>query len=110
MDQTQNPVASEADAQEEIQVLPGQNRNGVLIYRVPSERLQQAVETEALPEATAAEIKGGANLPPWLTYDGSTRTFTAIDPPPGVLPLPVVVKVPLDGGRQVNVPILLGQP
>lgn len=45
-----------------------------------------------------------------MAYDGTTRTFTAIDPPPGALPLPVVVKVPTAAGAVVNVPILLGQP
>jgi hypothetical protein len=59
---------------------------------------------------TAAELCGGSILPPWLTYDGTTRTFTAIDPPLGVLPLPVVVKVPPPSGNDVAIPVLLGQP
>ena len=61
------------------------------------------------PQALAVLLKQLKAQPLGL-YDGTTRTFTAIDPPPGALPLPVVVKVPTAAGAVVNVPILLGQP
>ena len=101
-----NPAVSEASDGTAL-LAPGQNRNGVLIYQVPAERVVQA---GVVPAETSAEIQGGAPLPSWMAYDGTTRTFTAIDPPPGALPLPVVVKVPTAAGAVVNVPILLGQP
>lgn len=100
-------LPAEEESQEALSLVPGQNRNGVLIYQVPAERVAQ---DGAVPPDTVAEIQGGAPLPTWMAYDGTTRTFTAIDPPPGALPLPVVVKVPTATGAVVNVPILLGEP
>jgi hypothetical protein len=89
---------------------PGQNRNGALIYQVPSERVIAVTMSEVLPSTSSAEIQGGQALPDWMTYDATTRTFTAIDPPPGALPLPVVVKLPTTTGQVISLPILLGEP
>ena len=80
------------------------------MYQVPAERVLNATESAVLPKQFTAEVQGGATLPEWLNYDGGTRIFTAVDPPEGSLPLAVVVKVPDANGRQVSVPVLLGQP
>ena len=104
-----NPLANES-SEAASPLAPGQNRNGVLIYQVPGERVRTVTNTDALPSTSTAEIQGGQPLPAWMTYDGSTRTFTAIDPPPGALPLPVVVKLPGAAGQVLQLPILLGQP
>ena len=90
--------------------LTGDNRQGVLVYQVPAERVLTATESTTLPPQSTAEVQGGATLPEWLNYDGGTRTFTAVDPPEGALPLAVVVKVPSPAGQTIAVPVLLGQP
>ena len=100
--------AAEALAPRELPA-DGDNRQGVLVYQVPAERVLNATDSAVLPQQSTAEVQGGATLPEWLNYDGGTRTFTAVDPPEGALPLPVVVKVPGANG-QVAVPVLLGQP
>lgn len=87
----------------------GENRQGILVYQLPSERVLEATDSAVLPQQFTAEVQGGATLPEWLNYDGGTRTFTAVDPPEGALPLPVVVNVPGANGP-VAVPVLLGQP
>ena len=87
----------------------GDNRQGLLVYQVPIERILDATDSAVLLKESTAEVQGGATLPEWLNYEGGSRTFTAVDPPEGALPLPVVVNVPVADG-QVAVPVLLGQP
>jgi hypothetical protein len=101
-------TAAEALAPRELPA-DGDNRQGVLVYQVPAERVLEATDSAVLPQESTAEVQGGATLPEWLNYDGGSRTFTAVDPPEGALPLPVVVNVPGANG-QVAVPVLLGQP
>ena len=49
-------LPAEEESQEALSLVPGQNRNGVLIYQVPAERVAQ---DGAVPPDTVAEIQGG---------------------------------------------------
>jgi len=78
-------------------------------YSVPVDLLRRAVPDANLLAPTRASIPGSRRLPVWLLYDPVTRTFTVFNAPRNVLPLRVDIGVTTADGREVPVPILLGE-
>ncbi|SNT39995.1 hypothetical protein SAMN06265795_1431 [Noviherbaspirillum humi] len=59
------------------------------------------------PENVTARRADGTALPSWLMFDEEALRFSAIDPPPGSLPMPVELTVRWPGGKKAAIRTLL---
>ncbi|SNT37683.1 hypothetical protein SAMN06265795_1321, partial [Noviherbaspirillum humi] len=59
------------------------------------------------PDSVTARRVDGAALPSWLTFDEKALRFSAIDPPPGALPLPVELNIRWPQGGEARIRTLV---
>jgi large repetitive protein len=86
------------------------NPAGGFSYQVPAQLLLQANPNVDLMAPTSASLPGGGDLPSWLTYQPTTRTFTASEPPANALPFQAQINVRTSTGQQLSLPVLIAQP
>jgi hypothetical protein len=86
------------------------NPTGGFSYQVPAQLLVQANPAIDLLAPTTASLPGGGDLPSWLTYQPTTRTFTASEPPANALPFQAQINVRASTGQWLSLPVLIAQP
>lgn len=86
------------------------NPAGGFSYQVPAQLLLQANPNVDLMAPTSASLPGGGDLPSWLTYQPTTRTFTASEPPANALPFQAQINVRTVSGQSLSLPVLIAQP
>lgn len=91
--------------------VPGIRRpDGGFSHQVPARLLLEAQPNARLDAGTSASLVGGGSLPSWLTYQSTTRTFTATEPPANALPFRAQINVTTTAGQVVAIPVLIAQP
>jgi hypothetical protein len=83
---------------------------GGFSYQVPTQLLVQANPDVDLLAPTTASLPGGGDLPSWLTYQPTTRTFTASEPPANALPFQAQINVRTTTGQTLTLPVLIAEP
>ncbi|MEY3758462.1 MAG: hypothetical protein RLZZ263_1616, partial [Cyanobacteriota bacterium] len=93
-----------------VELGAAQNAAGSFSYQVPAQLLIQANPNVNLVAPTSASTPGGGALPQWLTYQPTTRTFTANQPPSGSLPFRAEIRVGTNSGQPAVIPVQIGEP
>jgi len=93
-----------------VELGAARNTAGSFSYQVPAQLLIQANPNVNLVAPTSASTPGGRALPQWLTYQPTTRTFTANQPPSGSLPFRVEIRVGTNSGQPAVIPVQIGEP
>ncbi|MEB3264949.1 MAG: hypothetical protein VKJ66_11305 [Synechococcus sp.] len=86
------------------------NRGIGFSYQVPNRLLLERLPEVDLEAPSTATQPGGAPLPSWLTYQSTTRTFTARRPPAGALPYRVQLNLFDRSGRPIQMQIDIAEP
>jgi len=93
-----------------LEIGAAMNPMGGFSYQVPAPLLVQANPDVDLLAPTSASLPGGGDLPSWLTYQPTTRTFTASEPPANALPFQAQINVRTTTGQFLSLPVLIAQP
>ncbi|MFS6828584.1 putative Ig domain-containing protein [Cyanobium sp. ATX-6F1] len=98
-------------ARSEAMALAATRQQGLgFSYQVPRQLLLERFPDVDLGGPSEATQPGGGALPSWLTYQPTSRTFTATNPPMGALPYRVQLQLTNRNGAPIQLTVEIAQP